>query len=460
MSLTKIIMTGTKDLIKAGFDKVNDLIDDLLSTSNGLGASQIGIEDAAGNLDAVNLEAAIAEVYSDTESTRTLSEVFNEDSNTTTGLTWGYKAGVIRVDNIVTDIAAGTVGLTDDDTNYIEISSTGVVSRNTTGFTSGKIPIRTVVCAGGVQTTNTDRRAWFQTETYSTSTVSQGGTGLTTITDHGLLLGSGTDAITPLAAATDGQLPIGSTGADPVLAALTGTANQITITNAAGSITISIPDSPTLTTPTLTSPVLNTAISGTAFLDEDDMASDSATKISSQQAIKAFGVAMSLLSVPSGEKVLFYKNTAVTGYSLLDTLDDKVVYVTKGSAAGGQTGGGVHSAGTWTISGLAHTHTGPSHTHTGPSHTHGIPALTLANSGTTANLTISAIVYAVSGALYTASAGGTTYDKVTTSTGAGTSGAGGTGATGAEGTGATGSGGGSDGTWRPAAYCFTMQQRT
>jgi len=44
----------------------------------------------------------------------------------------------------------------------------------------------------------------------------------------------------------------------------------------------------TLTTPTLTSAVLNTAISGSAFLDEDNMASDSATKLASQQSIKAY----------------------------------------------------------------------------------------------------------------------------------------------------------------------------
>ena len=44
----------------------------------------------------------------------------------------------------------------------------------------------------------------------------------------------------------------------------------------------------TLTTPTLTSPVLNTAISGSAFLDEDNMTSDSATKLASQQSIKAY----------------------------------------------------------------------------------------------------------------------------------------------------------------------------
>jgi len=44
----------------------------------------------------------------------------------------------------------------------------------------------------------------------------------------------------------------------------------------------------TLTSPTLTSPVLNTSLSGTAFKDEDDMSSDSATAVASQQSIKAF----------------------------------------------------------------------------------------------------------------------------------------------------------------------------
>ena len=64
-----------------------------------------------------------------------------------------------------------------------------------------------------------------------------GGTGAATLTDHGILLGSGTGAITPLGAASNGQLPIGSTGADPVLATLTA-GTGITVTNGAGSITI------------------------------------------------------------------------------------------------------------------------------------------------------------------------------------------------------------------------------
>ena len=44
----------------------------------------------------------------------------------------------------------------------------------------------------------------------------------------------------------------------------------------------------TLTSPTLTSAVLNTAVSGTAFLDEDGFDSNSATKLASQQSIKAY----------------------------------------------------------------------------------------------------------------------------------------------------------------------------
>jgi len=44
----------------------------------------------------------------------------------------------------------------------------------------------------------------------------------------------------------------------------------------------------TFTNKTLTSPVLNTGVSGTAVLDEDNMASDSATKLATQQSIKKY----------------------------------------------------------------------------------------------------------------------------------------------------------------------------
>ena len=69
-----------------------------------------------------------------------------------------------------------------------------------------------------------------------------------------------------------------------------GTANiAIASTNLSDTSSIALlTSSQTLTNKTLTSPVINTGLSGTAFLDEDDMSSDSATKVASQQSIKAF----------------------------------------------------------------------------------------------------------------------------------------------------------------------------
>ena len=76
--------------------------------------------------------------------------------------------------------------------------------------------------------------------------VDSGGTGATSLTDGGILLGSGTGAITALGVATNGQIPIGDGTTDPVLATILGTANEIEITNGAGSITVGIVTSPTL----------------------------------------------------------------------------------------------------------------------------------------------------------------------------------------------------------------------
>ena len=68
-------------------------------------------------------------------------------------------------------------------------------------------------------------------------TVANGGTGASTLTDGGVLLGSGTGAVTALGQAVNGQLVIGSTGADPVLSTLTA-GTGVTITNTAGAIEI------------------------------------------------------------------------------------------------------------------------------------------------------------------------------------------------------------------------------
>ena len=88
----------------------------------------------------------------------------------------------------------------------------------------------------------------------------------------------------------------GGTGIDT-----TGSAQ--TVTFAIDSTVATLTGSQTLTNKTLTSPVLNTGLSGTAFLDEDNMASDSATKVASQQSIKAY-VDTEVAAVPVGDVTL------------------------------------------------------------------------------------------------------------------------------------------------------------
>ena len=82
-------------------------------------------------------------------------------------------------------------------------------------------------------------------------------------------------------------------GFETTLAVTDPTADRtITLPNATG--TVSLIDATetltnkTLTSPTLTSAVFNTAVSGSAVLDEDDMSSNSATAVATQQSIKAF----------------------------------------------------------------------------------------------------------------------------------------------------------------------------
>ncbi len=90
--------------------------------------------------------------------TQTLTDFANA-AGTTTGLTYGYQAGVIRQDNVSMAVAAGTVALAASTTNYVEITGAGVVSANAVGFTSGRYPLATVLTGASTITTITDKRA-------------------------------------------------------------------------------------------------------------------------------------------------------------------------------------------------------------------------------------------------------------------------------------------------------------
>jgi len=118
------------------------------------------------------------------------------------------------------------------------MSQMGAISSGTLTQVDGGTNITTVNPTGPVVTVNLDATIALTTLTLTNPlTVQYGGTGAATLTDHGVLLGSGTSAITPTAALTNGQLVVGNTGNDPSLATLTA-GTGITVTNAAGSITV------------------------------------------------------------------------------------------------------------------------------------------------------------------------------------------------------------------------------
>jgi hypothetical protein len=71
---------------------------------------------------------------------------------------------------------------------------------------------------------------------------------------------------------------------------------------------------------TITSPTLNTAVSGSAVLDEDNLASNSATKLATQQSIKAYvdsspdaGLAENLKTLSGDLTIGSTKSTIVCG---------------------------------------------------------------------------------------------------------------------------------------------------
>jgi len=94
-----------------------------------------------------------------------------------------------------------------------------------------------------------------------------------------------------------------------------------TVTTLTGSQTLT---NKTLTSAVLTSAVLNAGVSGTAILDEDDMASDSATHLATQQSIKAYvdSVTQGLNIKESCRVATTSSGTLTSSFENGDTIDD------------------------------------------------------------------------------------------------------------------------------------------
>ncbi len=154
-----------------------------------------------------------------------MSQLYTGTNSGKAGLEMTEVDGVPDV-NGVSKITVSNGTLTDDGNGDVTLTTGGgggggvtTLAFGTTGLTPAAATSGVIAVAG-------------------TLVVANGGTGATTLTDGGPLLGSGTGAITALAQPTNGQLIIGSTGADPALGTLASSGGSVTITNSAGGINL------------------------------------------------------------------------------------------------------------------------------------------------------------------------------------------------------------------------------
>jgi len=143
--------------------------------------------------------------------------------NTETGITVTYEDGDGTLDFVV--------GTLNQDTTGNAATATALETARTINGTSFDGTANITITAAGSTLSDT-------------VTVEKGGTGATSLTDGGVLLGSGTGAITATAVLANGELLIGDNSTDPTVATLTAGSN-VTITNGAGSITIASTDTNT-----------------------------------------------------------------------------------------------------------------------------------------------------------------------------------------------------------------------
>jgi hypothetical protein len=133
--------------------------------------------------------------------------IYGRRASTTSSLTWGYYGGNLNIGSTSTPISNGTIQLTASATNYVQASATtGAVSVNTTGFTTGSIPLYTIVTGASTVTSYTDNRP---------NPLIVGGGGftnpMTTIND--LIVGGTSGTPTRLPVGTSGQvLTVNSSG--------------------------------------------------------------------------------------------------------------------------------------------------------------------------------------------------------------------------------------------------------
>ena len=116
--------------------------------------------DSSSNIDGIingsGSQDLVANAFFDADSP---AAIYGRRASTSSGLNWGFYGGKILLAGVITSIANGSITLSASTTNYIEAHpDTGGVSKNTTGFTPGYLPLYTVVAGAATVTSYIDQR--------------------------------------------------------------------------------------------------------------------------------------------------------------------------------------------------------------------------------------------------------------------------------------------------------------
>lgn len=111
------------------------------------------------NIDTISSSQAAKEVtanaFFDAASTATY---FGRRAAGSSALTWAYYGAVLMISGVPTRFANGSLSLPASSTCYIEATAAGAVSYNTTGWTSGRMPLYKVVTGASTVTSYEDFR--------------------------------------------------------------------------------------------------------------------------------------------------------------------------------------------------------------------------------------------------------------------------------------------------------------